>query len=619
MKSIRLSLIVYFLVLLTLSMGTVSMLVYRSMADWLRDKQIQSENAIHLRHESRCMQIRDALDRRLRMQALNLSGLARQVSGYFESLHPLGMIGGLSQPNGYLTLPGWMVQASHPDRFFKPRIFRMPEVQIENGDDLIPFANDEQAQEFFQAFHLSGQSIRASESLGDRRLVLSPETIEQAKTRDAIFEDFELGTGESVRAVVLRVPITRSLRSNVGPWMWWWFPPPPPRGAGKNLPFLGRPPFQFARQQVPQEWNAPEFLIVYASDVDVRDRHIRQLEEERDAELAELDHQIQASLAKLRTSLAWIFILTSLGLLVGSSWLLHLGLFPLKKLSEAVSKVSAKNFALAVESRTLPTELQPVAARLEQTLGQLRAAFEREKQAAADISHELRTPLAALLTTLEVGLRKPRSSTEYKEILEECEFSGRQMSYLVERLLALARLDAGVDRPRLRDADVSEIATECADLVRPLIRSRDLRFSAEVEGSLVVRTDPDKVREILNNLLHNAIEYNKPNGSIHMSVHREGQGFLLEVQDTGIGISDEAKVRIFERFYRADPSRHADTPHAGLGLSIVKTYVELMAGSIDVKSSPDGTTFRIYFPAEMATPTSMAEPRQPNLVGSLSS
>src|SRR5439155_4004041 len=110
----------------------------------------------------------------------------------------------------------------------------------------------------------------------------------------------------------------------------------------------------------------------------------------------------------------------------------------------------------------------PIAQRLSKTLWQLGQAFDREKQAAADISHELRTPLAALLTTIEVALRKSRSLQEYREILEECLSSGQQMSHMVERLLALARLDAGAERSRARAFDAGELAVQCTELIRPL-------------------------------------------------------------------------------------------------------------------------------------------------------
>src|SRR5262245_64226082 len=116
------------------------------------------------------------------------------------------------------------------------------------------------------------------------------------------------------------------------------------------------------------------------------------------------------------------------------------------------------------------------------------------------------------MTTLEVGLRKSRSLEEYREILEECRSSGQHMYQLVERLLTLARLDAGADNFHPADTDVTELAISCADLIRPLARARGIDVRLHVEEPIVTHTDVNKLREVLINLLHNAVEYNKPNG-----------------------------------------------------------------------------------------------------------
>jgi signal transduction histidine kinase len=208
----------------------------------------------------------------------------------------------------------------------------------------------------------------------------------------------------------------------------------------------------------------------------------------------------------------------------------------------------------------------------------------------------LRTPLAALMTTLEVALKKQRSADDYREILAECRASGQHMFQLVERIMTLARLDAGADQFRPDDVDAVEIASSCADMIRPLATAKGLELRVRLPESIVAQTDPDKLREVLVNLLHNAIEYNKPDGAIDLAVERSNGRIRFAVRDTGIGIAPESLEHIFERFYRGDPSRHADTPHAGLGLSIVKCYVELMGGTIQVQSSAAGTTFTVELP-----------------------
>jgi heavy metal sensor kinase len=283
--------------------------------------------------------------------------------------------------------------------------------------------------------------------------------------------------------------------------------------------------------------------------------------------------------------------------MLGSCWLVWRGLSPLRRLSDAVSRVSEKDFRLPFHEPRLPAELRPIVERLSQTLAMLKRAFAREKQAAADISHELRTPLAALLTTTEVALRKPRSPQEYRDVLEDCRASGQQMSRLVERLLTLARLDAGVDTMRPQPVDVAGLAEQCVALVRPLAEARGLSVCYQGTGPVQLSADPDKLREVLTNLLHNAIQYNRPSGRVEVSVGRHNGTLDLEVRDTGVGIAPEARKHIFERFYRADSSRTGDGMNAGLGLAIVKGYVDLMGGKITVESTEgEGSSFRVQLP-----------------------
>src|SRR5262249_20379598 len=275
------------------------------------------------------------------------------------------------------------------------------------------------------------------------------------------------------------------------------------------------------------------------------------------------------------------------------------------------SRVSPKNFNLALGDAPLPQELRPIAERLGDTLELLRRAFAREKQATADISHELRTPLAALLTTIDLALRKPRSPDQYREMLSECRASAQSMHQIVERLLTLARLDAGVDRLRAQAVDVAVLAEQCATVVRPLAEARGLRLTVtnhapapvdlDVERPedhpTLLSTDPDKLREVVNNLLHNAVQYNRQGGAIELAVDRNNGHVQLEVRDTGMGIAAEAREHIFERFYRADRARSTDGLNAGLGLAIVKEYIDLMGGRIEVESEEGrGSTFRIQLP-----------------------
>jgi two-component system, OmpR family, heavy metal sensor histidine kinase CusS len=385
-------------------------------------------------------------------------------------------------------------------------------------------------------------------------------------------------------------------------------PPPHTPPAGRGPRGRGRDRDRDRPTQPRELQTRSAVFIQCAASTNDRDLALSALKDRRDDDLAALGAESNASLTQLRNRLLLTGGVAFLLAVAGCFGLVRLGLSPLRRLSDAVSRVSEKDFRLQVDQRRMPRELQPIMRRLMATLEMLKRAFAREKQATADISHELRTPLSALLTMAETTLRKPRSAEEYQEVLRDCRLSAKRMTQGVERLLALARLDAGVDRLHPVAIDAAELAEQCAALVRPLAEARGLTLTVHRNGAAPLTADPDKLREVLTSLLHNAIEYNRPNGAIDLTVARENGRLDVEVKDTGVGISPEAKAHLFERFYRADPSRGGDGLHAGLGLSIAKGYVDLMGGDLAVESvEGQGSTFRVRLPARSVSRDALAE------------
>ncbi|HLJ96827.1 MAG TPA: ATP-binding protein [Gemmataceae bacterium] len=562
MRSIRLSLLLYFLMLLAVALGAASVCAYQYTQRVLDAKLEAREQLLKKQYEEDCRRKKSRFDDALLQKAFLLAQQAQ-------------------------IQHGMMARA-------------VTEIQFQEGllSSLDPRSLDNSVNEFFQIDIHSDRNntTRRSSSMGDHLFAFDLETYKNTPLYQAQFDDTQLEAGLTVRRVTLKAPVAR------------WVTQPPRRiersgdkgsdgqlGDGRRRP---PPPPQEPRAQEPRERATPALYIQFAAERTQLDEQLLELRKNLESDLATLSEDSATTLSTLRNRLVLIGLVTFAATLVGGVWLVRLGLSPLQRLSEAVSRVSAKDFRLPFEEKRLPQELRPIVERLTQTLDLLKRTFAREKQAAADISHELRTPLAALLTTIEVALRKPRSTEEYRELLTDCHATGLQMNQLIERLLALARLDAGVDNLRPRDVDASSLAEQCATLVRPLVDARGLSLHVERNGPIVLHTDADKLREILTNLLHNAIEYNRPEGSIELALERQNGHVLLEVKDTGIGIAPEAQEHIFERFYRADPSRQADGLHAGIGLAIVKGYVDLMGGTISVESAEgQGTTFRVELPA----------------------
>jgi heavy metal sensor kinase len=448
---------------------------------------------------------------------------------------------------------------------------------------------EDRGPQYFQVDTIWGTSYE-SESLkkAGLRLPLDPAGFAPDEALHVEFEDTRLASGRPVRRVILKTQPVRYIP--------FWWPRPPRHGRrGPDGPG-GRDP-RLAGSTDPRS-DRPPIFIQCASDTTERDANLQAIAERRDQDLADLETETADSLRALRNRLLIMSLVTFAATVLGCFWLVRLGLTPLARLSDAVSKVSEKDFHLPVDGRKLPRELHPIVERLKATLDLLQRAFAREKQATADISHDLRTPLAVLLTSTEVALRKPRTAEEYRETIEDCRLSAKQMNQAVERLLTLARLDAGVDVVRPQTVDVAELAGQCVAVVRPLAEARGLTLTVQSEEGLApVQIDPDKLREVLTNLLHNAIQYNRPEGAIEVAVARKNGHVEVAVRDTGIGMAPEALGHVFERFYRVDRSRGSDGLHTGLGLAIVKEYVDLMGGSITVESTEgQGSTFRALFP-----------------------
>jgi heavy metal sensor kinase len=652
MRSIRLSLLLYFLLLLALALGAVSYFSYQSAQEALDAKEASTRSLWkqQLDDKRRWMEFEFAANKQ-RLEAdfeeqkrraetkfdNDVLGEARELGKkaalYYNRLEPLYGLGALPAPvsGGPLTMVLPWYESGGPRMV--TRLEQMtPDVRIQPAhpdDDMPdPVVLPHQYYQTYQRFWPASQppppkggdpkaeNVRfetraheASETLGSLEWALDRDQQAKADQGLTAFDEVKLKSGKTARRVTIRVTVSHGrLGVAMPPFLdkngWSWLPPLP--APGEDRPLYG--------------FRAPIIYLQYGVDAAVRDKAIAQLRAGRDRELkilrgkvddelparqAELDRdlaklgaELEEARQQLRSRLLWVGMASFAALVLGGFLLVWLGLYPLHRLSEAVSQVSEKDFRLPIDQDKLPRELKPIAGRLAATLEQLKRAFGREKQAAADISHELRTPVASLLTRLEIALRKPRSADEYREVLVDCRESGQQISSLVERLLALARLDAGADLLRPRDVDMNTLVDQCAALVRPLAEARGLRLSVHHNGPVHLQADPDKLREVLTNLLHNAIEYNKPDGAVDVRVERNNGHLDMEVSDTGIGIKPEVRQHIFERFYRADPSRQADTPHAGLGLAIVKGYVDLMGGSIDVDSAPgQGSTFRVRLPA----------------------
>jgi signal transduction histidine kinase len=243
-------------------------------------------------------------------------------------------------------------------------------------------------------------------------------------------------------------------------------------------------------------------------------------------------------------------------------------------------------------------------ARLTRTLNRMLARLERSfsmlRRFTADASHELKTPLTVLRAGIERSITHPDTPDDVLATMEETLFEVNRMAELVDALLTLARVDEGRAPLHLEDVDFREILAEVAETANILGEQAQVAVSVEVpQEPISLRGDYGRVRQLLMNLLTNAIKYTPPDGSVMIEASRKPGRVVLTVADTGIGIAPGDLSQIFDRFWRADParSRSGERPGAGLGLAISKWIAEAHGGTITVTSRPGrGTTFTVTLP-----------------------
>jgi heavy metal sensor kinase len=280
----------------------------------------------------------------------------------------------------------------------------------------------------------------------------------------------------------------------------------------------------------------------------------------------------------------------------GGWWLAGRAIRPIDQISAAASRISAGNLSERIDVAEADSELGRLASVLNTTFARLEAAFAQQAQFTANASHDLRTPLAVIISEAQTALARERSAPEYRETIEDCLVTAQQMRRLTESLLELARFDAGQETMKREQIDLAQVARECVELVRPLAERRSIQLECEL-ASVQCQGDAERLSQVVTNLLTNAIQFNRDQGKIRVSLEANNSSILFQVADTGEGIAAEDLPHIFERFYRADKSRSRAEGRNGLGLAICKAIVDAHGGSIEVASEVSvGSTFTVKLP-----------------------
>lgn len=282
---------------------------------------------------------------------------------------------------------------------------------------------------------------------------------------------------------------------------------------------------------------------------------------------------------------------------IGGYFIITRALQPVVTLTEWAERVGRTDLGERLPVIHSGDELERLSLSLNRMIERLEESLAHNRRFSADASHELRTPLTIIRGELEVLMERPDLSGAALDSVHSAFEESHRMSRLVDSLMTISRLEGGGESIESRPVDLSEIAQTTLDHMELLAEEKNVTLSWIGDPDVLVLGDAMRLKQVVVNLLDNAIKYTHPEGLVRLSVQAVEMGALLEVTDTGIGIPEDALPLIFERFYRADPTRSRHSGGIGLGLSIVKSICVAHGGSISVSSvEGSGTKVRVILP-----------------------
>jgi len=295
-----------------------------------------------------------------------------------------------------------------------------------------------------------------------------------------------------------------------------------------------------------------------------------------------------------------IIVLAGLALL--AYWVVQLGLRPLHQMQETAGAIAAGDYSQRVEIEDPTTEVGQLGVALNEMMGKIEEAFDertasedRLRRFVGDASHELRTPLTSIRGYAELFRRGAAERPEdLQKAMRRIEEEAARMGVMVDDLLLLARLDQ--KRPiEHQPVDLTRIASDAVDDTRTVAPERLIDYTPN--GSIMVSGDEVRLRQVLANLLTNAVRHTPPTTPVHVQVTSNDDEAVIEVRDEGPGMAPEDAARVFERFWRADSSRTRASGGTGLGLAIVSAIAEAHGGRAEVLTAPGaGASFRVHLP-----------------------
>ena len=311
------------------------------------------------------------------------------------------------------------------------------------------------------------------------------------------------------------------------------------------------------------------------------------------ADLGEVDK----SLLKLLVAFALALPITFIAVVVGSAWVSRRALAPLRRVTEASKRITARELDQRIDDKDAPLEVQQLIQVLNGMMDRLEHGFSLADRFSSDASHEIRTPLTVMQGLLEQALAKDSGSGVPAEdatiILEETQ----RLIAIFESLLLVSRAHAGNLQLRIRRIDVSRMVEELEEDLRALAVEPGVTVQSSVAAGVEYTGDEGLLRQAVFNLFTNAVKHNRNGGEVRFCLESSNEAIEFEVFNTGQPIPEAARERVFDRFYRGDASRNRASGGTGLGLNLAREIVRAHGGELTLLSSTVvGTTFVLHLP-----------------------
>ena len=292
-------------------------------------------------------------------------------------------------------------------------------------------------------------------------------------------------------------------------------------------------------------------------------------------------------------------LLIAVALLVGYS-ITRRAFLPIEEIRRTAETIGAGgDLSARIPTERTQGEIRQLAETFNEMFSRLETSFEHERQFTSDASHELRTPVAVITSQAEYSLLPDATPEEQHEGLEVILEQARKMSALISQLLMLARADNGTQQLTMAPVDLSLLASMTAEQGREAAARRQVRLGWGIAPGIMTEGDQACLVRVFLNLLENAIQYGRPGGFVKLTLAVQNDFAVCSIADDGIGIARENLERIWQRFYRVDPSRNPGGSNTGLGLSLVKWIIEAHHGTIEAESGlGKGSCFTFRLPLQ---------------------